>query len=154
ATRPQAGTARIAADHPHGADRGDPGSGGDGRRGRGDSRIDAAQRPDPTPDRGGAGRLAGRPIAPHHAPVIPRPKPCIRWVRCAAALLLAAAKAPDPLALPPVLGAESWEYTHEKDTLLDVAARSSVGIIPLMALNPDVDVWIPPANTRVRLPTD
>lgn len=56
--------------------------------------------------------------------------------------------------LPPVLGAESWEYTHEKDTLLDVAARSGVGIIPLMALNPDVDVWIPPPETKVRLPTD
>ena len=70
------------------------------------------------------------------------------------ALLLLAAAAPSLPELPPVLGAESWEYTHEKDTLLDVAARSSVGIIPLMALNPDVDVWIPPPNTRVRLPTD
>ena len=71
-----------------------------------------------------------------------------------AALALVAAAAAKLPPLPPVLGAESWEYTHEKDTLLDVAARSSVGILPLMALNPDVDVWIPPANTKVRLPTD
>ncbi len=56
--------------------------------------------------------------------------------------------------LAPVLGAESWEYTHEKDTLLDVAARAGVGFIPLSALNPGVDVWIPDANTRLRLPTD
>jgi L,D-transpeptidase ErfK/SrfK len=76
----------------------------------------------------------------------------VRSAIALAALALVAAAVPPPL--PPVLGAESFEYTHEKDTLLDVAARSSVGIIPLMALNPDVDVWIPPANTRVRLPTD
>jgi len=56
--------------------------------------------------------------------------------------------------LPPVRGAESYEYTHANDTLLDVAARADVGIIPLMALNPGVDPWIPAANTRVRLPTD
>jgi len=53
-----------------------------------------------------------------------------------------------------VLGAESYEYTHPNDTLLDVAARASVGIIALQALNPGVDTWIPPANTRVQLPTE
>ena len=72
----------------------------------------------------------------------------------ASAVALLGAVASGPPSLPPVLGAESFEYTHEKDTLLDVATRSSVGIIPLLALNPDVDVWIPPPNTRVRLPTD
>ncbi|HTO53770.1 MAG TPA: L,D-transpeptidase family protein [Myxococcota bacterium] len=56
--------------------------------------------------------------------------------------------------LAPVQGAESYEFTHEDDTLLDVAARASVGFIPLHTLNPDVDVWIPPENTRLRLPTD
>lgn len=80
------------------------------------------------------------------------PRSPLLGILCAAALAVGAAPVMPPL--PPVLGAESWEYTHEKDTLLDVAARSGVGIIPLMALNPEVDVWIPPAETRVRLPTD
>jgi len=74
-----------------------------------------------------------------------------------AAIGLLAARKPELPALPqlaPVQGAESYEYTHEHDTLLDVAARAGVGFIPLTALNPDVDVWVPPANTRVRLPTD
>ena len=56
--------------------------------------------------------------------------------------------------LAPVLGAESWEYTHKDDTLLDVAARAGVGFIPLAALNPGVDVWVPPENTKLRLPSD
>jgi len=74
----------------------------------------------------------------------------------AAAALLAARKAepPAPPQLAPVQGAESYEYTHDKDTLLDVAARAGVGFIPLTALNPDIDVWVPPENSRVRLPTD
>lgn len=69
---------------------------------------------------------------------------------------LIAARKPDPPPpiLAPVQGAESYEYTHEQDTLLDVAARAGVGFIPLQALNPGVDVWIPEPNTRVRLPTD
>jgi L,D-transpeptidase ErfK/SrfK len=68
--------------------------------------------------------------------------------------LIAARKPDPPPTLAPVQGAESYEYTHEQDTLLDVAARAGVGFIPLQALNPDVDVWIPKPNTRVRLPTE
>jgi L,D-transpeptidase ErfK/SrfK len=79
------------------------------------------------------------------------------WIAGVAAVALLAARKAEPPPFPqlaPVQGAESYEYTHEKDTLLDVAARAGVGFIPLTALNPDVDVWVPPANARVRLPTD
>jgi L,D-transpeptidase ErfK/SrfK len=82
-------------------------------------------------------------------------RPRALWIALAASTVLAATRREPPLPpLGPVLGAESWEYTHENDTLLDVAARSGVGFIPLVALNPGVDVWVPPENTRVRLPTD
>lgn len=74
----------------------------------------------------------------------------------ALALCAIAARKPEPAApvLAPVMGAESWEYTHKEDTLLDVAARAGVGFIPLSVLNPGVDPWIPDENTRLRLPTD
>ena len=70
--------------------------------------------------------------------------------------MIAAAKPSEPPAPPlaPVQGAESWEYTHKSDTLLDVAARAGVGFLPLSALNPDVDVWVPVEDTRLRLPSD
>jgi L,D-transpeptidase ErfK/SrfK len=61
---------------------------------------------------------------------------------------------PPPPLLAPVLGAESWEYLHKSDTLLDVAARAGVGFLALRALNPDVDVWVPTEGTRLRLPSD
>src|SRR5262245_32197085 len=86
-------------------------------------------------------------------------KPWLRKLGVALAALLAIAagkrvtEPPAPV-LAPVLGAESWEFTHKEDTLLDVAARAGVGFIPLSALNPGVDVWIPPENTKLRLPTD
>ena len=79
------------------------------------------------------------------------------WIAGLAASGLLAARKAEPPPLPQlaqVQGAESYEYTHEKDTLLDVAARAGVGFIPLTALNPEVDVWVPPANARVRLPTE
>lgn len=77
-------------------------------------------------------------------------------VALAVGMALVAAKPSEPPApvLGPVLGAESWEYTHADDTLLDVAARARVGFLALSNLNPDVDVWVPDVGTRVRLPTD
>ena len=82
-------------------------------------------------------------------------RPGSLWIALAALTALAASQR-EPAAphLGPVLGAESWEYTHKNDTLLDIAARSGVGFLALMALNPDVDVWVPAVGTRVRLPTD
>ena len=79
------------------------------------------------------------------------------WIAGVAAVALLAARKGEPPPIPqlaPVQGAESYEYTHEQDTLLDVAARAGVGFIPLTALNPEIDVWVPPVNSRVRLPTD
>jgi L,D-transpeptidase ErfK/SrfK len=56
--------------------------------------------------------------------------------------------------LAPVQGAETWEYTHKADTLLDIAVRAGVGFIALSALNPGVDVWVPPEGVRLRLPSE
>ncbi|MFI5315607.1 MAG: L,D-transpeptidase family protein [Myxococcota bacterium] len=82
-------------------------------------------------------------------------RPRLLSIALAALTALAASRREPPAPqLAPVLGAESFEFTHKDDTLLDVAARSGVGIIPLTALNPGVDVWIPKEGTRVRLPTD
>jgi L,D-transpeptidase ErfK/SrfK len=74
----------------------------------------------------------------------------------AALAFIAAAKQAEPPApvLAPAQGAETWEYTHKSDTLLDVAARAGVGFIPLSALNPGIDVWVPPEGVRLRLPSD
>ena len=40
------------------------------------------------------------------------------------------------------------------DTLLDIAERDRLGFAQVVNLNPEVDVWVPPAGTRVQLPTE
>jgi L,D-transpeptidase ErfK/SrfK len=80
------------------------------------------------------------------------------WLGVAfAALVGVAAAKQGPLPAPvlaPVQGAETWEYTHKADTLLDIAVRAGVGFLPLSALNPGVDVWVPPEGVRLRLPSE
>lgn len=70
-------------------------------------------------------------------------------------LLLLAAPAPEPEAqLAPVLGVARATIIRPGDTLLDVAKEARVGFNQVVQLNPGVDVWIPPAGTRVELPTE
>jgi len=80
------------------------------------------------------------------------------WLGIAFAALVgvgAAKQVPLPApVLAPVQGAETWEYTHKADTLLDIAVRAGVGFIALSALNPGVDVWVPPEGVRLRLPSE
>ena len=56
--------------------------------------------------------------------------------------------------LEPVLGVQRFVVTTEGDTLLDVAERDRLGFGQVVGLNPGVDVWVPPAGTRVQLPTE
>jgi L,D-transpeptidase ErfK/SrfK len=41
---------------------------------------------------------------------------------------------------------------QEADTLVDIAVTEGVGFLELKAANPDVDVWVPAAGTRVIIP--
>ena len=53
-----------------------------------------------------------------------------------------------------MLGAPRVVVTEAGDTLLDVAERDGLGFRQVVNLNPEVDVWVPEAGTRVRLPTE
>ncbi len=65
-----------------------------------------------------------------------------------------AAPAPLPELRPgDLFGVRSHTRTVAGDTLLDVAERFKLGFEAIQRLNPEVDVWIPPAGTRVDLPT-
>jgi len=70
-------------------------------------------------------------------------------------LLVAAAASHDAASdLQPVLGAPRIAVVKNGDTLLDIAERDRLGFQQLIQLNPDVDVWVPAAGTRVHLPTE
>jgi L,D-transpeptidase ErfK/SrfK len=56
--------------------------------------------------------------------------------------------------LQPVLGAPRAVVIEKDDTLLDVAQRERLGFAQIVHLNPGVDIWVPPAGTRVLLPTE
>ena len=58
-----------------------------------------------------------------------------------------------PPALPEVIGERGTGLIVADDTLLDVADRNHVGFDALVRLNPDVDVWMPQAGTRLALPS-
>ncbi len=53
-----------------------------------------------------------------------------------------------------MLGAPRVAVTVPGDTLLDIAERDRLGFAQVVNLNPDVDIWVPAAGTRVQLPTE
>jgi L,D-transpeptidase ErfK/SrfK len=53
-----------------------------------------------------------------------------------------------------VLGAPRVAVVQAGDTLLDIAHRDRLGFAQLVNLNPGVDHWVPPAGTRIQLPTE
>lgn len=56
--------------------------------------------------------------------------------------------------MQPVLGAPRVVVVEQGDTLLDIAERDGLGFRQVVNLNPEVDIWVPPAGTRVELPTE
>ena len=52
-----------------------------------------------------------------------------------------------------VVGVPQVVFTHEADTLADLARTYGLGYDELIAANPDVDPWLPGENTPVLLPT-
>jgi len=50
------------------------------------------------------------------------------------------------------IGAMGIYVVEPADTLVDIAVAAGLGFLELKAANPDVDVWIPGAGTRVVLP--
>jgi len=52
-----------------------------------------------------------------------------------------------------VIGRVRHVIARQKDTLYDIARRHDVGYWDIRLANPNVDVWLPGAGTRVRIPT-
>lgn len=52
-----------------------------------------------------------------------------------------------------IVGDLGFHVTATGETLLDVARNHDLGILELMAANPDVDPWVPAAGTPLVLPT-
>ncbi len=52
-----------------------------------------------------------------------------------------------------VVGEPQVVFTHASDTLSDLARTYGLGYDEIVAANPDVDPWLPGANTPVLLPT-
>ena len=52
-----------------------------------------------------------------------------------------------------VVGTPQVVFTREEDTLSDLAREYGLGYDELLAVNPDVDPWLPGVNTPVLLPT-
>jgi L,D-transpeptidase ErfK/SrfK len=53
----------------------------------------------------------------------------------------------------PYIGSMKTTKTRYEDTLLKVMRKHNLGYVEIRAANPDVDVWIPGAGTKVTLPT-
>lgn len=51
-----------------------------------------------------------------------------------------------------VVGHNLVVYSHDEDTLLDIARRFDLGYKEIVNANPDVDAWIPGEGTRVLVP--
>ena len=69
-------------------------------------------------------------------------------------LLAGAARENAAQSLQPLLGAPRVAVIKAGDTLLDVAERDRLGFAQVVHLNPEVDIWVPKAGTRVQLPTE
>jgi L,D-transpeptidase ErfK/SrfK len=51
-----------------------------------------------------------------------------------------------------VVGHNIIVYSHEEDTLLDIARRFDLGYSEIVSANPDLDPWLPGKNQRVLVP--
>jgi len=51
-----------------------------------------------------------------------------------------------------VIGHNLVVYSHEEDTLLDIARRFDLGYSEIVNANPDIDPWLPGAGKRVLVP--
>jgi len=63
----------------------------------------------------------------------------------------------ETLVLPPIdvdlVGEISVTHARQEDTLLDIARRFDIGQDEIVLANPDVDRWLPGADTQVVVPT-
>jgi L,D-transpeptidase ErfK/SrfK len=57
-----------------------------------------------------------------------------------------------PPASPDLVGVLSFRETKAEDTLIDLAPELGVGYVELLAANPGIDPWLPPAGTRLVVP--
>jgi L,D-transpeptidase ErfK/SrfK len=53
---------------------------------------------------------------------------------------------------PDLVGRLRFHQTRGEDTLIDLAPELGVGYVELMAANPGIDPWLPPAGTRLVVP--
>ena len=53
---------------------------------------------------------------------------------------------------PDLIGAIRFRETVKEDTLVDLAPELGVGYVELLAANPGIDPWLPPAGTRLIVP--
>lgn len=51
-----------------------------------------------------------------------------------------------------VVGHNIIVYSHEEDTLLDIARRFDLGYSEIVNANPDLDPWLPGAGKKVLVP--
>jgi L,D-transpeptidase ErfK/SrfK len=51
-----------------------------------------------------------------------------------------------------LVGALRFRETVKEDTLVDIAPELGVGYVELLAANPGIDPWLPPAGTRLVIP--
>jgi L,D-transpeptidase ErfK/SrfK len=58
----------------------------------------------------------------------------------------------DPPPSPDLVGRLSIRETRREDTLIDLAPALGVGYVELLAANPGIDPWLPPADTRLLVP--
>lgn len=52
-----------------------------------------------------------------------------------------------------IIGKVQYMTASKNDTLLDIARRFDVGYRAIRLANPNVDVWLPGAGTRIKIPT-
>src|SRR5258705_11747943 len=65
-------------------------------------------------------------------------------------------RSPHPLESPPpspdLVGKLSFREARADDTLIDLAPELGVGYVELVAANPGIDPWPPPAGTELVVP--
>jgi len=63
------------------------------------------------------------------------------------------AASPEPVAPTRLIGKVGVRYVQKGDTLLDIARDNRLGILEVMAANPDKDPWVPGQGSLIILPT-